>query len=82
MKPPLGAAKQCKGAQYKSSNYDLGETETSFIEPPVANSTVINAPSTPSIMDVPNEVNSPGPSKAVISTPQKKALHSFHRRGC
>ena len=72
VKPQLGAAKQFKGAQYKSSNYDLGETETSFIEPPVANSTVINAPSNPSMMDVPNEANGPGPSKAVVSTLQKR----------
>ena len=73
IKTPLGAAKQCKGAQYKSSNYDLGETETSFIEPSVANSTVINAPSTPFMMDAPNEANGPdGPSKAVVSTPQER----------
>ena len=72
IKPRLGAAKQFKGAQYKSSNYDLGETETSFIEPPVANSTIINAPSTPSTMDVPNEANGPGPSKAVVPTLQKR----------
>ena len=43
IKPPLGAAKQCKKAQYKPSNYNLGETETSFIDPPVANLTIINA---------------------------------------
>ena len=72
IKPPLGAAKQCKGAQYKSSNYDLGEMETSFIEPPEVNSTVVNASSTPSMMDVPNDANGPGPSKAVVSTPQKR----------
>ena len=78
IKPPLDAAKQCKGGQYKSSNYDLGETETSFIEPSVANSTVINPAST---MDVPNEADGPGPSKAVVSMPQKKAVGSFHRRG-
>ena len=72
MKPPLGAAKQCKGVQYKSSNYDLGEMETSFIEPPVANSTVINAPSTPSMMDVPNEVDSPGPSKQLFLRLKKR----------
>ena len=55
--------------------------ETSFIEPVLANSTVINAPSTPSMMDVPNEADGPGPSKAVVSMPSKKALGSFHRRG-
>ena len=27
IKPPFGAAKQRKGAQYKSCNYDLGETD-------------------------------------------------------
>ena len=81
IKPPLGADKQCKEAQYKASNYDLGETETSFIEPPVVNSIVINAPSTPSMMDIPNEADGPGPSKAVASTPQKRPFSSFHRRG-
>ena len=69
IKPPLGAAKQCKGVQYKSSNYDLDETETSFTEPPVANSTVINTPST---MDVPNEADGTDLSKAVVSTSQKR----------
>ena len=52
--------------------------QTSFIEPSVANSTVINPAST---MDVPNEADGPGPSKAVVSMPQKKAVGSFHRRG-
>ena len=74
IKPLIGATKQCKGAQYKSSNYNLGETEISFVEPPVANSTVINAPFTPSTMDVPNEADGPGPSKGVVSTPQKRHL--------
>ena len=69
IKPPFGAAKQRKGAQYKSCNYDLGETETNFIEPFVANSTVINVPPT---MDVPNEADGPCPSKAVVLTPQKR----------
>ena len=53
IKAPPDAAKRCKGAQYKSSNYNLGETETSFIESVVVNSTVINAPSTSSTMNVP-----------------------------
>ena len=43
--------------------------ETSFIEPPVMNSTVINAPSTPGCS---YEADGPGPSKAVVSTPQKR----------
>ena len=55
--------------------------ETSFIERPVVNSIVINAPSTPSMIDIPNEADGPGPSKAVVSTPQKRLFSSFHRRG-
>ena len=72
IKAPPDAAKRCKGAQYKSSNYNLGETETSFIESVVANSTVINAPSTSSTMNVPYKADGPGPSKAVVITPQKR----------
>ena len=43
--------------------------QTNFIEPFVANSTVINVPPT---MDVPNEADGLCPSKAVVPTPQKR----------